>query len=411
MNIELIIWILSAIGTYISLVWFVTFVKEHKSIRKIPSPKHFPTVSVVVPAYNEEKNIENTIKSLLNSDYPKNKLEIIVVNDGSTDNTKRIAEKYVKREAIKLINQKNMGKGAALNNALKAARGKLFGVLDADTIVEKDTITKLVGFFTSNKIGAVMSGIKPLRAKNLLEKFQEIEYFLSILIRKLMDKLETNYVTPGALSIYRKDVITKLGGFDENNITEDLEIGLRLRVNGYKIKTSVTAFTYTIIPNTLKSLFKQRMRWDCGLLINLRKYPYIIFNPKYNYLGMYQIPTVLIATLLLCPIAFGVTGYFLYKTIHNFYLYVTSVGLSIPELTFPASPGTFLLSLNLKIYYPLFISLFLSIILIILSQKIAKEKYRNILFILLTIVVYYFLQGVFWMIALFTTIFKIKVKW
>ncbi|MBI2542746.1 MAG: glycosyltransferase family 2 protein [Candidatus Aenigmarchaeota archaeon] len=413
MSLDILIWILAAIGTYISLVWIIAYLREKKYIeqehRQLKNPL---MVSIAIPAYNEEDNIENAVNSLLNCDYPKDKLEIIVVNDGSIDNTERILQKYVRKKLIKLIDQPNRGKGAALNNALKHAKGELFGVMDADTIVEKDTIAKLVANFTPRNLGAIMSAIKPFKVKSVLEKFQKVEYLLAILARKVMDRMDTNYVTPGALSLYNKDILGKLGGFDEHNITEDLEIALRLRSHGHRIKASASAFTYTVVPKTLGKLFRQRIRWNRGFLQNIWRYRYMILNPKYKTLGLYQLTIALVATFILIPAGFAMVGYVSYKTLYSYYLYFNAVGFTPPEIiSMPTSAEAFLLSFNFKLYFPLAITVFLAFMLIVLAQKLTNESYKNVLLSILAIAIYYPFLGLIWLATLLFEILRIKRKW
>lgn len=413
MLIEVLLWILAAFSTYVLVIWLLVYIRERKFLEKIPKAKRFPSVSIVLPAYNEEKNLEHSIRSVLNSDYPKKKLEIIVVNDGSTDNTRKIAEKFVRKGLLRLINQKNMGKGVALNSALTIAKGELFGVLDADTTIDKNTIRDLVGFLDSKKVGAVVSGIKPIKAVSLLEKFQKVEYIMLILVRKLMDRMNTYYVTPGALSLYKKKVLIDVGRFDEKNITEDLEMGVKLRSHGYSIKAVLNVFSHTVLPNTFKKLFRQRMRWNRGFLSNFNNYKHILFNPKYGYLGIYQLSIALISVILLIPLGFAITGIMTYKSIYDNYLHFSVTGLHLSKLFSFSSPSlqAFVLGLNIKYLYPFIVIMALNIVLINLSHKITKESYKNVILILLTSTFYYTLLGVFWLITLFAYIFKIKERW
>ncbi len=412
MQLNLIVWILAMISTYISLVWLLVYFKDrHRLKESYGKLESHPKVSIAIPAYNEGKNVEISINSLMKSDYPKNKLEIIVVDDGSTDNTLDVLRSFEKRSDIKVINQSNRGKGAALNNALKHATGEIFGVMDADTLVEKDTITKIVLSYTHNDVGAVVSAIKPHSTKSLIERFQKIEYLMAILARKLMDSMETNFVTPGAISLYNKNLVKSLGGFDENNLTEDLEIGLRLRDKGHNIRTVADAFSYTIVPTDIKGLFNQRLRWNRGMLQNLWKYRHMLFNPKYKNLGIYQLSIVLLTVYVLVPAGFSMLLYSLYEFLHMSYLYFSAVGFAIPPMSFALTMQSILLNFNYVGYFPIAITVFLAMMLIAFAHNLANESWKNIFMSTLTIVLYYPFLGLVWIFCILYEILGIKTKW
>ncbi len=410
MLLDVLVWILAALGTYVSLIWISTYFKEKRFLKqrymKLKNPL---MVSIAIPAYNEEANIENAIDSLLKCDYPKDKLEIIVINDGSTDNTLKLLEKYRKKNQIKLLTQSNRGKGAALNNALKHAKGALFGVMDADTIVDRDAVSKLVMSFDA-KDGAIISAIKPMKSKSILEKFQKVEYVLAIMARKLMDRLDANYVTPGALSLYNKSVLDKIGDFDEDNITEDLEMGLRLRAHGYAIKASVDAFTFTVVPKTFRAFFNQRLRWNRGFLKNIVKYRYMVLNPKYKTLGMYQLTMALLSILVMIPAGFLITGYFAYKMLYGMYLHFSAVGFTSPQFALPTLK-MLLLGFNFKLYFPLMVSMLFAGFTIVLAHKLTNENYKSLFFMILTMMIYYPIVGIIWMASLAYEILGVKKKW
>src|SRR3989344_5860927 len=283
---EVFLWISSFFALVISIFWLqVMLLNEEKT--KITTK--FPSVSILIPAYNEGKTITKTIKSVLNLDYPKDKLEIIVINDSSTDNTANMVKKF---KEVKLIYNKHRGAGkaSALNTGLKYANGELFAVIDADSEIEKYSLKNLISYFEDNKTGSVISSIKIRNPKNIYHHIQRLEYILATFIRKLMSKIDTLHITPGVLSVYRTRLIKKLGGFDEKNITEDLEIALRLRANNYSVKMSPDSITYTRIPSDFKELWHQRIRWFRGFIYNNLKYKKMFMNKKYGAIGRFQLP-------------------------------------------------------------------------------------------------------------------------
>src|SRR3989344_5441485 len=153
MIFEIYIWIICFLSVYVSIFWII--VSSNKEESKIKR-KELPLVTIAIPAYNEEKGIWSTLKSLIEMDYPSKKLEIIVVNDGSHDKTKEKVYEFIRKNKdwnITLVNQENKGKGAALNNALWKAHGKYFGVFDADSIAGKDVLRNMIEYFDSEKVG------------------------------------------------------------------------------------------------------------------------------------------------------------------------------------------------------------------------------------------------------------------
>ncbi|MDD5178011.1 MAG: glycosyltransferase [Candidatus Nanoarchaeia archaeon] len=297
----LILWITYFIGLFILVFWFIVFFErgiENKNLKI----RDYPSVSIAIPAYNEEITIKDTIDSLLNLDYPKELIEIIVVNDGSKDNTKAIVEKTIeenKQFNIVLINQKNSGKGAALNNALRHAKGKFFVVLDADSMVRSDALKKILPVFREDKkIAVVLPLMRVKNTKTFLQKLQWCEYITNNFSKKLITYLDCCHVAPGPFSVYRRDVIASVHGFSENNLTEDLEMALRLQEKNYRLVQVMNTVVYTKVPVNLKAFLKQRNRWYKGALLNVIKYRRMLFNLDYGDFGIFHLPTVLFAAII-----------------------------------------------------------------------------------------------------------------
>lgn len=277
---------------YTSILWLIVFLKNKRMIFKYPKLKRYPSITFLVPAYNEEKNIGNCLKSLVNLNYPKNKIKIIAINDGSTDRTEDIIKKF-KKYGVKLINKRNEGKKSkALNYALKNVKidTDLIACMDSDSFAEKNYLLKLVGYLENPKVGAVTACLKVYKTDNFIRRLQWVEYMFSIFFRKMFSLFDCQYVTPGAGTIFKTKLVKKLGGFDENNITEDMEMALRIHSIGYKIQNSINGIVYTDIPKTLKDLYKQRIRWDRGYIQNFKKYSFMVFNKKYGNLGVFTLP-------------------------------------------------------------------------------------------------------------------------
>lgn len=300
------------ISLFFITFWLITYFTKGIE-EKQNKLENYPKVTIAIPALNEEKSIRGTIESALNLDYPKEKLEIIVINDGSTDNTKNIIKTMMKNESrIKLINHKiNKGKGESMNEALKAAKGTFFTCLDADSFIKSDALKIMLPHFDNPKVGAVLPLMKVKNPTTVLEKIQWCEYLLNMFYKKIMSTIDCVHVAPGPFSIYRKKVVEKLGGFAEKNITEDFEISLRLQKNDYKIVQLFSTEVYTLVPKSLKGVYKQRNRWYKGTMLNLFDYKRMIFNKKYGDFGVVQLPRVLISGFL----AVTMLGLLLYKRV------------------------------------------------------------------------------------------------
>ncbi len=258
------------------------------SLQKKRKSSWEPEVSVLIPAFNESEYIAKCIESALALDYPRKKLEIIVLDDGSTDNTGEIAERYAK-ENVKVIRKKNSGKADSLNQGIRIAKGELIATLDADSYVQQYSLRKMLAYFDSKRVAAVASAVKIREARNIIEEVQRIEYLYALFSRKIINFINSVQVTPGPFSIFRKEALVLVGGFDTKSLVEDQEIALRLQKSGYVINSSTDSDVYTEIPHNFFELMKQRTRWQRGGFWNSVKYLDMI-GPKYGDLGMVVLP-------------------------------------------------------------------------------------------------------------------------
>lgn len=314
-----------------SLAFFlILYFNNKKTLFDFPKTKKRYSISVLVPAFNEEKTIKETIEAIFNIDYPIR--EVIILNDGSTDRTKEISEELLKRfPKLKLINKKNSGKGDSLNEGIKIATGELVVVVDADSYPAKDSFRKLVGYFDDEKIGGVTCLFVPRNKEKFLEKMQVIEYNIIAFVRKLLGYVDGVYVTPGPLAMYRKTALEKIGGFDSGNMTEDIEVAWHLADAGYERKMCLATNATTTVPNKWKAWYIQRRRWDIGGIQCILKYRNKFFRK--GMLGMFIIP-FFIFTLFLGVLGLGVFFYLLVIRIISNYLFAAySIPAGIPLLT------------------------------------------------------------------------------
>lgn len=264
-------------------------------------PKHRDDffISVLTPAHNEEDSIEDTVKHVMELDYPKKKMEMIIINDASTDGTLKKAKRLMKKyKNLKLIDNKvNLGKAESLNKAIARAKGDLIAVVDSDSFPSKDSLKKLTGFFTNPKMGAVTSFVRVRnREHNFFAKIQSIEYLILGWSRKLLDFIDSVYVTNGPLSLYRKSYVKKVGGFDKNTVTEDIDITWNMLYHGYKTGMCLDADVSTVAPVKFKVWFKQRTRWGLGGLQAIAKYRRMFF--KKGMFGIFILPFVSLSIII-----------------------------------------------------------------------------------------------------------------
>lgn len=265
--IEFVFFLYIFIGLYMLTLLITIYLPNRKRIFKYPKGKPEP-VSIVISCYNAEKVIGGTIESLLNLDYPKNMIEIIVVDDKSTDNSVKIVRKYTKKHKnVRLIvNKRNSGGAAEPRNiGIKAAKYDYVAFTDDDSEPEKDALLKMIGFLQEDKkVGGVTCAVMAKDPRTFMQKLQAIEYTIIAWNRKLLDLVDAVYVTPGPFALYRKKVLLEIGLFDKKHLTEDIEIVWRMLANGYKARMCLAARVYSETPIKFSKWWRQRIRWNIG---------------------------------------------------------------------------------------------------------------------------------------------------
>jgi cellulose synthase/poly-beta-1,6-N-acetylglucosamine synthase-like glycosyltransferase len=287
----------SYFGLFTAVFFLVTLIENRRYVRNPRPPKVLPKVSVMVPACNEEDCLAKTVKSLLKLNYPRNKLQIIVIDDGSTDKTLEIARRFEKRGVL-VLTKPNGGKGTALNLGLEHATGEIVGCLDADSIVEPNALLKMVGYFKRKSVMSVTPSLKCTKPKTMWQRIQVIEFLLGVYLRKVFSYLGSIHVTPGPFTLFRKELFDKHGGYDTTTCTEDIEISLRMQSLGYEIENAVDANVYAVAMPTFDTTRKQRVRWYKGFMENTQKYKHLLFSKKYGNLGLFVLPSAYLSVLL-----------------------------------------------------------------------------------------------------------------
>lgn len=367
--------------------------------------KHFPTVTIIVPCFNEENTVDDTIQSLLNLDYPKDKLSIIAVDDGSTDGTRLHLAQLESYPQISVLSKNNGGKHTALNLALEKVKSDLVGCLDADSFVNSDALRKIIPFFDDLSIMAVTPSIKVHNPTSVLQYVQKIEYSWGIFLRRMLSSLGALYVTPGPFSIFRTQVFRELGGYRHGHHTEDLEIALRLQKNHYKIVNSHGAHVYTSAPVKFPALYKQRVRWTYGFLNNVMDYKEMFFNKKYGHIGLFILPIAtssIFSTLYIAGRAIWNNSFSAFDALVKF----QTIGFSWKSPTF----DWFFINTGAVSFLTLSAAI-LTLIILYLSIKLADGKFRFTRGIFYYITIYIFIVPLWLTKAVFSTIFKKKISW
>ena len=379
--------------------------REKKLIGK--NQKQFPTVTVIVPCFNEEHTVGDTIRSLLNLDYPKDRLSLIIVDDGSIDGTRRELVSFEKYPQISILSKENGGKHTALNFALEQVESELVGCLDADSFVNSDALKKIVPFFDDETIMAVTPSIKVFEPKSVLQYVQKIEYSWGIFLRRTLSSLGALYVTPGPFSIFRTRVFRELGGYRRAHHTEDLEIALRMQKHHYKIVNSYGAHVYTVAPVHFPALLKQRVRWTYGFLNNAFDYHELFFNKKYGNVGFFVLPiatTSIFSTLYL----FGSMLWNALIKVMDFFVKFQAIGLDWPV----SAPSFDWYFLNTGIVSILAVTaLMLTLVILFLSIKLAEGRFQFSRGILYYLLLYVFIVPLWLSKAVFSTFLRRKISW
>jgi poly-beta-1,6 N-acetyl-D-glucosamine synthase len=263
------------------------------------NPDYEPRVTVLVPAYNEETVILDTVKSALASNYPN--LEILVINDGSTDHTAELVQQnYGRDPRVRLLLQSNHGKPSALNHGLTEATGEIVVSIDADTVVDPEAIPRLVRHFENPKVGAVAGNVKVMNRNRWLTRWQALEYITSQnLEKRAFDLLNCIPVVPGAVGAWRTDLLRSMGGFSGDTVAEDTDLTLTIRRNGWKILYDEDAIGRTEVPETMEALIRQRFRWTFGTLQAVWKHRDVTGKPRYGTLGWIAIPNIFLFQIIL----------------------------------------------------------------------------------------------------------------
>jgi len=281
---------------------------ERRLLTRAQAQRFAPSVSVLVPAYNEAATIGISLRSVLASDYPD--FEVIVIDDGSTDGTEDEVRPFLSDARVRYLRKENGGKASALNAGLAAARGEIVLFTDADSVFETDTIRQGVAYFVDPTVGAVSGNDTPLQPRGLLQKMLVVTSHIGTgFVRRALSLLGVLQIISGNLGLVRTDILRRIGGFREI-WGEDLEVTLRLQRERVRVVYGASTRVLAECPGTIAGLWKQRVRWLRSYIKILRLHRDMVGSLRYggfgpflafNAFNMIAIPVLQVLTLLMLP--------------------------------------------------------------------------------------------------------------
>ena len=292
--------------TLMSLNYLVlALVNQHRQSRRAwPQVPGTPVLmTVVLPAYNEEKVLVKTLTALARTEYPR--FEVVAVDDGSSDGTWGVLTDFASVwPRLRVFRQEtNGGKAAAMNYAVARARGEVIVTLDGDTVFEPQTVGKLARHFADPRVGVVAGQVKVGNRRNLLTAWQSLEYISGIGVTRMAEGLVGAItIAPGACAAWRKRAVVEAGGYSSLVLADDCDLTLSMQRLGYKVMLDNEAVSWTEAPMTVRALARQRLRWTFGLLQAYRKHRGMVLRPRYGVLGMVVLPYALLSVVV--PLVF-----------------------------------------------------------------------------------------------------------
>jgi cellulose synthase/poly-beta-1,6-N-acetylglucosamine synthase-like glycosyltransferase len=399
------------LAVYAQVFFFVTFLEKRKKIIRHKDDfelKEYPTVTVAVPCYNEEKTLKKTVESLLALDYPKDKLMFFLINDGSTDGTWNVMQEFVSNPNIKIFDKKNGGKHTALNLGLEHTTSEFFSCLDADSFVHPQSLKRMMNYFAQDPTTmAVAPSIIVHKPKNILQIAQKVDYDMAVYTKKMLGFTGGIHVTPGPFSVFRKKVFDDLGPYVKAHNTEDQEIALRMQEHGYKIDHCPDAYVYTVSPNSVAKLYRQRKRWIYGFIKNLIDYRRLLFRKKYGTVALFTLPSGIVAclgvVLLFSTLVYNIGNFIYHKAIE-----IQTVGVTGTASGFKFD--WFFVNTKASIFLIIILYVFV-IISSIIGRNLASEK-RKFSFTIFYFIIIYSIIAPFWMLrAIYNAILSKESSW
>src|SRR3989338_3751918 len=411
---NIIFYIFIFLTVYVQIFLLITFLENRKKIivrKGSVKLSTYPAVTLAVPCWNEEKTVHKTIRSLLNLNYPKDKIKIFLIDDGSSDGTWNIINKFADYPNIKVFRKENGGKYTALNLGLAHVETEFFGGMDSDSVADPESLVRIMSYFEKDpSVMAVAPSLIVHSSKTLVQSAQKVEYLMAVYFKKMLGLLGAIHVTPGPLTIFRKRVFDDLGPYRHAHNTEDMEIAYRMQKNHYKIEQCNDAYVYTGIPGTVRKLFRQRLRWIYGFINNTIDYRNVLFRKKYGNFSLFTLPTGIIS-IFSVGYLFGKIIYTLGDFLYSKFIVFKTVGFDLASSSnFISNFDLFFINTQSFLFLVIFIY-FLVIFAMVFGKKMTEKKWSFSLSML-----YFFpifsVVAPFWLIsAVYNTILKRRPAW
>lgn len=399
------------LSVYVQVFFLITFLENRKKIVTRSgsiSLSRYPAVTIIVPSFNEEKTIYRTVRSVLDLNYPKDKLKVFLIDDGSTDGTWNAISKFGKNKNIKLFRKENGGKYTALNLGLQNTETDFIGCLDADSFVHPEALSRIMSYFGKNpSTMAVVPSVTVHQPKGIIQNAQKAEYEMGVYLKKMLSFIGAIDVTPGPFTIFKKKVFDDLGPYRHAHNTEDMEIAYRMQKNHYKIEHCNDAYVYTNTPHTIPKLFRQRLRWIYGFINNTFDYKEILFSRKHGNFSLFTLPARAISVVSVAYI-FGSMIYSIGNFIYSKIIQVQASGFHLGGNAFKFD--FFFLDFQASIFISLAIYAIM-IFSVIFGRKMASGKW-SFPFEALYFFVVFLLIAPFWVLkAFYNTILARTPAW
>jgi len=400
------------VSVFFEVFLLLTFLENKEKLKQQENiaPRHFPTATIVVPCYNEEESIFGTVESLLALDYPKDKYKIMIIDDGSTDNSWNLMQRYKDHPMIEIYTKKNGGKHTALNFAISKSKADILGCLDADSFVSPNSLRDIVAYFADKETMAVTPAIKIHEPDNILRKVQKVEYDWGIFLRKMLSFLDALYVTPGPFSFFRREIFENIGAYKTAHNTEDMEMAMRLQTHGHKIKNCHTAFVYTIAPDKFSKLFVQRIRWTYGFIKNIIDYKHLFFNKAQGNLGFFILPVMILSALS----TLWMVSFFIFNIGSNtktWFMNWKAVNFDfLPFNGLHFNPEWFYLNTSVVTFVAI-LSFILMVTFILIGRKISEGKIKIKMDLIYFIVIYPFIAPTWLVKSVYNVLLSKKAVW
>lgn len=407
-----IFYVFTFLAVYVEVFFLVTFLEGRKRIVTMlddRADRTYPGVTIIVPCWNEENTVAGTVESLLALDYPKDRLKVMLIDDGSTDSTWQVLKQFAATPNVEIVHKENGGKHTAMNLGIERTTTDFIGCLDADSFVTPSALKRMIPYFDDAGVMAVSPSIMVNDPKKAMEWAQKMEYQLSVYIKKMLGLMNGIHVTPGPFSIYRLKVFQNLGPYREAHMTEDMEIAYRMHEHGYRIEQCHDAVVYTKTPSTPLALIRQRRRWIYGFINNTIDYRRLLLKKKYGAFSLFTIPagivSIISAMFLFIFMIYSFVKFLLAKIVK-----IQAVGVKLPSLHstghfdwfFVSTHSVFLITILL--YGFVFTSL-------LIGSKLSTGKFRVSFAMILYVAIYSIIAPLWIISAVYNTITRRETAW